>query len=447
MNNKINNVFYLTLLVVIFLMALSGIQLYKADILADTRPHQKKTANEMPVPLPVVDKKPLLTDTCTNGVKNIEDYGAESHAGMEPFYKAVVQSKRTSRNVRIAFFGDSFIEGDLLTGELRKLLQKKFGGSGVGWVDITSQTASFRPTLDHIFGGWVCHSPVDTTGFRRSLQGIAERYFRPQSGSYMQYRLQDKMTRVKDTCDVASLYFKSSMPVTLATSVNGGTKQEEVLSGSESLQQKKFYQRIHKIRWEVDDASGSDDTYFYGAAFEGAKGIVLDNFSLRGSSGNSLTGIPLKHLQQMNALRPYDLIILEFGLNVATERGTDYKKYENAMKRTIAYLRTAFPHAGFLLLGVADRAHRNESGDLETMPGVKNLIRYQQYVASESGIAFWNFFEAMGGSGSMVKLVKAHKANLDYTHIKYSGGLILANILYQAIAQGEEQYERRMNEK
>ncbi len=37
---------------------------------------------------------------------------------------------------------------------------------------------------------------------------------------------------------------------------------------------------------------------------------------------------------------------------------------------------------------------------LGTMPGVKNLIRYQQNIAAESGIAFWNMFEAMGGEGS-----------------------------------------------
>ena len=53
------------------------------------------------------------------------------------------------------------------------------------------------------------------------------------------------------------------------------------------------------------------------------------------------------------------------------------------------------------------------------MPGVKNLIRYQQALAANTHVAFWNMFEAMGGEGSMVEMVnsKPAMANYDYTHI------------------------------
>lgn len=79
------------------------------------------------------------------------------------------------------------------------------------------------------------------------------------------------------------------------------------------------------------------------------------------------------------------------------------------------------------------------------MPGVKNLIRYQQNIAAESGIAFWNMFEAMGGEGSMVRLVHAKPslANYDYTHINFRGGRHLAGLLYETLIYGKEQYERR----
>lgn len=83
--------------------------------------------------------------------------------------------------------------------------------------------------------------------------------------------------------------------------------------------------RIGSIRWTVDRA---DSTLFYGLAMDGKKGIILDNFSLRGSSGLSLRGIPPQMLKQFNRQRPYDLIILEYGLNVATERGRNYDNYQ-----------------------------------------------------------------------------------------------------------------------
>lgn len=121
---------------------------------------------------------------------------------------------------------------------------------------------------------------------------------------------------------------------------------------------------------------------------DGKKGIILDNFSLRGSSGLSLRGIPQQMLRQFNEQRPYDLIILEYGLNVATERGRNYDNYQKGLLTSIEHLKNCFPQASILLLSVGDRDYKTEDGELRTMPGVKNLIRYQQNIAAESGIAF-----------------------------------------------------------
>ena len=170
--------------------------------------------------------------------------------------------------------------------------------------------------------------------------------------------------------------------------------------------------RIGSIRWSVDRA---DSTLFYGLAMDGKQGIILDNFSLRGSSGLSLRGIPKQMLRQFNEQRPYDLIILEYGLNVATERGRNYDNYQKGLLTAINHLKECFPQAGILLLSVGDRDYKTETGDLRTMPGVKNLIRYQQSIAADSRIAFWNMYEAMGGEGSILDMIDRKMANLDYT--------------------------------
>ena len=80
---------------------------------------------------------------------------------------------------------------------------------------------------------------------------------------------------------------------------------------------------IGSVRWTVESA---DSTLFYGLAMDGTSGIVLDNFSLRGSSGLSLRSVPVWMMREFNEQRPYDLIILQYGLNVATERGRNYDK-------------------------------------------------------------------------------------------------------------------------
>ena len=43
--------------------------------------------------------------------------------------------KSIGRPVRVAYYGDSFIEGDILVSDLRELMQARYGGYGVGWID------------------------------------------------------------------------------------------------------------------------------------------------------------------------------------------------------------------------------------------------------------------------------------------------------------------------
>ena len=123
-------------------------------------------------------------------------------------------------------------------------------------------------------------------------------------------------------------------------------------------------------------------------AMDGTSGIVLDNFSLRGSSGLSLRSVPVWMMREFNEQRPYDLIILQYGLNVATERGRNYDKYIAGMQTTVQHLKEAFPQAAILIVSVGDRDYKTEEGELRTMPGIKNLVRYQQNLAADEAVAF-----------------------------------------------------------
>lgn len=199
---------------------------------------------------------------------------------------------------------------------------------------------------------------------------------------------------------------------------------------------------IGSVRWTVERA---DSTLFYGLAMDGMSGITVDNFSLRGTSGLSLRSVPIQMMREFNEQRPYDLIILQYGLNVATERGRNYDRYIAGMQTTLEHLKEAFPQAGILVVSVGDRDYKTAEGELRTMPGIKNLVRYQQNLAADEAVAFWNLFEAMGGEGSMARMVhaKPSMANYDYTHINFRGGKHLAGLLYEALVYGKEQYDRR----
>lgn len=449
MKNYVRYSLGLTWLVLLILLVMhwlpawtiDGHTMRRVDLLSEIRqPEEDKDEDAADSLLPAV--KPVFVDTCRSGMTCIEDYSDSTMRGMAPFYRALDEIKTKGRQVRIAVFGDSFIEADILTADLREMLQKRFGGCGVGFVTITSMTSGYRPTVRHSFGGWSSHAVTDSICFDKKKQGISGHYFVPRKGAYVQLRGQKKYASLLDTCRRATIYFYNKGEVGLTAVVNRSESLSRQYSANGRLQKMQVKGRIGSIRWNVDRA---DSTLFYGLAMDGDRGVAVDNFSLRGSSGLSLRSISAQMLKEFNEQRPYDLIILQYGLNIATPRGKKYDGYKKGMLTAIEHMKECFPQAGFLLLSVGDRDYKTETGELRTMPGVKNLVRYQQSIAAESGIAFWNMFEAMGGNGSMAKLVhaKPSQANYDYTHINFRGGKYLAGLLYETLVYGKEQYERR----
>ncbi len=450
MRNYIPGTFVLALLVVSSLLALyflpsfewKGELLRKVDLLSDIRmpePEEEVAEDSLSIPEPA---DTLFVDTCKAGLTCIEDYADSAGRGMELFYAALDRLDDSGRPVRIAVFGDSFIEADIFTGDLRSMLQSEYGGCGVGFIPITSTINGYRPTVRHSFGGWRSHLATDTVYFNKSKQGISGGYFIPSSGAFVEIRGQKKYAQHLDTCEISTLYYAATGEVCVTSSVNGDGVVEHHSEGAGALRVSQVEGGIGRVRWTVQKA---DSALFYGVAMDGHSGIAVDNFSLRGSSGLSLRGIPVQILRQFNNQRPYDLIVLQYGLNVATEHGRKYDSYKSGMLSTVEHLKIAFPQAGILLLSVGDRDYRTETGELRTMPGIRNLVRYQQAIAAESHIAFWNMYQAMGGEGSMAKLVhaKPSMANYDYTHINFRGGEYLAGLLYETLIYGKEQYDRR----
>jgi len=415
----------------------------RVDLLSDLRLYTDTASivDSNLLSLPLLPK-PIFVDSCPKGMTCIQDYSDSTLRGMNSFYKALDTLAIRPRLVRVAVFGDSFIEADILTADLREMLQNRYGGCGVGYVTITSMTNGYRPTVYQHFGGWRSYSPMDPTGFNRAKQGLSCHYFLPRGKAYVELKGTTKYATHLDTCNQASMFFYTKGGVTMTVGINGNSPETSTFLSANSLQMMKVQGRIGSVRWEVQKA---DSTIFYGLAMDGDRGVSVDNFSLRGSSGVQLHAIPMQTMKGFNKLRPYDLIILQYGLNIATEHGWNYEIYRQKMHEVICHIKEAFPQAGILLLGVGDRDHKTENGDFRTMPSVKNLIPYQQLIAADNAIAYWSMFEAMGGEGSMAKLVQAKPplANYDYTHLNFRGGKYMAGLLYKALIYGKEQYDRQ----
>ena len=171
----------------------------------------------------------------------------------------------------------------------------------------------------------------------------------------------------------------------------------------------------------------------YGASLETDNGVYLDNFSLRGNPGRKLKVIDTALLRQFNALQDYDLVVLQFGLNVCDKSTTNYDFYEKEMFATVQHLQTILPKASFLLIGVSDRSTHDDAGNLVSFAYIDLLTTAQRKVAERTHIAFWDTRKAMGGNGSMAIWAKNGFANTDYTHLTWGGGKKMGALLYTAL--------------
>lgn len=374
--------------------------------------------------------KPVNIDTCRTGVTCIEDFSPDS-AGMEAYLSALDSSG--ARVVRIAYFADSYVEGDIMLEPFRDSMQCIYGGSGVGFVPIASEVAGFRQSVIHRFDGWDTYSIVGEKSANHPL-GPAGLSFVSRPGNEVTYKAVNH--RHLNTFPTAQLFYRRCHDCALIR--NGYDTLS--LTGGNMINSIRIGKNIRSIKLSVS----ADSADLYGVSFEDTKGISVDNFSIRGNSGMGLNSVSEQMYRGFDSIHPYRLVILAYGLNVASEKAKDYNAYAKSMSHVVQRIRKAFPHSSILLVGCSDRAAKID-GDYVTMPKLKELINIQRKVAADNGICFWDLFEAMGGDSTMVKWVdmKPPLADKDYTHLTYKGGRKVANILISTLLYEKEKYDRK----
>jgi lysophospholipase L1-like esterase len=394
------------------------------DFLADV--WEKPLPKAIPKPLIVIVKKANADSAKAQGITAIEDY-SPNHKLLKPFYDAL--SGVSNHPVRIAFYGDSFVEGDILLGDLRDTLQSVFGGRGVGYVPITSTVSGFRQTIKHHYSNFKSYTIVDSPR-PAEIIGFGGNTAVANSDSKVTYEAV-KYRYLNSFKDI-SLFYSHANTAELSYKVNNGEEQKSSLEPGDDLRKTTIKTDGAKsIDFDFQQASGAK---LYGASFEDSKGIYVDNFSMRGNSGIGLSLINTRLLSEYDSIAPHRLILLQYGLNVANAEHTDYSWYTRSMSRTIEQIKKAFPNSSIVLVGVSDRAEKINGGYV-TMRGINELIIAQRQMAKDAGIGFYNLFEAMGGDSSMVRFANANPslANKDYTHLNFKGGKKVAQAFAKTI--------------
>lgn len=365
---------------------------------------------------------------------HIEDY-SPGHIALKRFFTAVNKRNKIDRPVRIAFMGDSFVEGDILVADLRSALQKEFGGRGVGFVPVTSVSAQFRPTVEQKATGWKSKSIIHDHESRYTLPGMLFEAVGEKSTLSMKNTNRHPELPVVST---VKFLYEQNQETQMRLLLNGGAdsvirRLPPTNKITQNVQQGTFTEANFTF-------SQTDGFRALGVALEDDKGIIVDNYSLRGNSGLVLERLDKERCNEFAEIRPYDLIILQYGLNIVSEDMLNYGWYGQRMTTVVQHIQSCFPKTDILLLSVSDRSSQ-DNGRFETMPAVLALLHTQRQIAKKTGIAFWNLFGGMGGEDSMVEFVEKGWASKDYTHLSFRGGREIAMALYRALMTEKEFYD------
>lgn len=391
-------------------------------LLADTT----VTVSDSLQPLAKIDEAWFANDSAV-----IPDTANLAH--LEKFFAELNKLEKDKKNkVRISYWGDSMIEGDLITQTLRRKFQRDYGGSGVGFVPFISFTAGFRRTVVHKFGGpWEYFSLVKNAKLKEAPFGVNGEFMKQGKDSLSSSIFASfAAPKNKPGWEITRIFYgKGDQKGWLKVRTNKSAKDSFHLKDTLFVNQIVLKDSVIRNIYIALDSC--QNTVLYGVSLESENGVMVDNFSLRGNSGMAQGRISSPVMKDFNQYLKPNLIVLHFGINVINASTLNYSWYESAMTRVVRHYQRCYPNASILLIGVADKGFK-KGDEMVSDPSVYRVLKTQYKVAMKTGVAFWNLYAAMGGEGSIIEWADAEKplANKDYTHLNFRGAETVGTMLY-----------------
>lgn len=378
------------------------------------------------------------------------EYPDSTFGALVPFFERLQTISRNQKPLRIIHYGDSQIEGDRISGILRQYFQKQFGGSGPGFICAYEEQGFASPVLYKHKGDWIRYaryglrdSSVWHSNFGHMLSFAR---FSPLSEDVIPPPDDIRTASIRIESKEKRLYPLRSVFRTVDI-YYGGNRQDffvEIYEGDSLLHlagapvgtgvQKISYRSNHPLSKCTLSFTGADSPDIYGISLDDTAGISFDNIPMRGSSGLEFSSVSSVNYTDIAHMLDVGLIVMQYGVNVVPNVRKSYSYYHTAFLKQIRYLQRVFPLCPILVIGLSDMAVK-EGDEFVSSPNIELIRDAQKAAAFESGCAFWDLYEAMGGANSMYSWVNADPplARKDYTHFNYQGAQLVGNMLYRAL--------------
>jgi lysophospholipase L1-like esterase len=348
--------------------------------------------------------------------------------------------------VRVLHYGDSPTSQDYITADVRALLGRRFGDAGHGFVLIAKPWAWYSHRgVELDAQGWLIDAASSNlTREKDGIHGLGGVSFRGGAGAYSRVRLPD------DKHTMATVYYLAQ-PNGGKFRVHAAGQMLAEIDTDADLKHPGFAEvGLRPGTHEVELTVASGTVRLFGYRFDkDGPGIQYSSLGINGARVQMVVAF-FELSQWTSALRHEnpDLVIVNYGTNESIFPDYIDGEYSGELRKVISRLRQALPDASILIMSPMDRGVKGPDGAISTPAALPRLIEVQRQVAAETGCAFFNTYEAMGGEGTMARWysVTPRLVSADYMHPMPAGAAKVGALFEQALIGAYESATGRPRE-
>jgi len=362
--------------------------------------------------------------------------------GLRRFYQKL-RLPLASGRVSIVHIGDSHLQADIFSGRVRQELQRTYGNAGRGLIFPYAVAGTNEPGSYHTASTarWQKRRVIsaDST-LPIGVSGITL----ATTDSGASFTLQIPLVRLPDyrfnrltllhqkgptAFDWRLLDNQQHLLGTLPSKDNQSTDYTSVFKADSLLS----FVQLTTSRTRASQTG----TQLYGLVLEnGQPGVLYHAIGINGAAVRHYNNAEL-FFAQLACLAP-DLFIVSLGTNDAYSAGFNKEQFAQNLTAFMEQLRQRYPRAEFLLTTPPD-SYRNRRYRNPDLPVLRDLlIRY----CLDNQLAYWDFYAAMGGAGSMLTWQAKGLAQPDRVHLTPRGYYVQGLLLYWALQEAQAKANR-----
>lgn len=344
-------------------------------------------------------------------------------------------AKGEEKQVNIVHIGDSHIQADFFSNQIRKRSQKTFhlGNGGKGFIfpyrlAKTNNPNSYRVSYTGSWNGK--RNSVSSHHYDWGVSGVVATTTSHSSTFSIQLNTQEDSCIHYNTNHIRVYY-----PVTDIQSFEIFIQKEDslftgIIDTLGGFIQFELDELVDKINFKLKKTNSTQRHFNVEGILlnNDESGIVFHSIGVNGAQFRSYLKCP-KFIPQLKSINPH-LIIISLGTNdvygMSSLNTSDLKRN---IEKLLGWIREACPNTSILLTCPSDNLYKRRSKNHNN--GIAGKL-YKE-LAKKHNLAIWDLYTIMGGLSSIYSWQQQGLAQGDFLHFSAKGYTLQGELLFRAL--------------